>query len=693
MIRYICFSIYERNPFSSDKTGMKKVLSLLKPHKWWLLLSILFATVNTVMQLLLPAYTKNIQSAILAYDMKGIWKYAGLMLVFTLIGIVTSVMNTLASTKTSVGYSISLRNFIFDKVSHLSQSDIDKIGVSSLVTRTTNDVRQIHDIVLSTLKSLIPIPIMLVGGLVMAFRMNAEVAKTSLQAIPMLAVVAVILLAIIIPVYSKVQKLMDRINQVMREKISGIRVIRAFNRTEYEDDRFSDANKRLTGLSLVAGRIMAGLMPIITLFFYGLICVIVAKSINSVSTLDIVKDRQTIVDTIPNLTAFIAYFSLILTSILSVVSIIVSIPRAVISGKRIKEIMVAVSDIQPPENPIEPKAGDIGKVEFRDVSFKYKPRPAGKKKRRAPAPKKRPVKTDKKPEAIAAAPGAAPDDAGIAADGARTEIPVPAEKAAKAPAEEKKKEKVFELKHVSFVSNPGEVTAIIGVTGSGKTTLMNLIPRLYDCTEGEVLVNGVNVKDLAPQTLADAIAVVPQQAFLFSGTVADNIRYGNQDATETDIWRALEIAQAKSFVAAMPDGIDSFVSQAGKNYSGGQKQRLAIARAIVKRAPIILFDDSFSALDLATDARLRASLKENLTDTNLIIVAQRVGTVLNADRIIVLEDGNVMGVGTHRELLENCDVYREIVVTQLSEDALSELPGGAADNSGKEDADDGENEE
>ncbi|MBR0509952.1 MAG: ABC transporter ATP-binding protein [Clostridia bacterium] len=438
---------------------------------------------------------------------------------------------------------------------------------------------------------------------------------------------------------------------------------------------------------------MAGLMPIITLFFYGLICVIVAKSINSVSTLDIVKDRQTIVDTIPNLTAFIAYFSLILTSILSVVSIIVSIPRAVISGKRIKEIMVAVSDIQPPENPIEPKAGDIGKVEFRDVSFKYKPRPAGKKKRRAPAPKKRPVKTDKKPEAIAAAPGAAPDDAGIAADGARTEIPVPAEKAAKAPAEEKKKEKVFELKHVSFVSNPGEVTAIIGVTGSGKTTLMNLIPRLYDCTEGEVLVNGVNVKDLAPQTLADAIAVVPQQAFLFSGTVADNIRYGNQDATETDIWRALEIAQAKSFVAAMPDGIDSFVSQAGKNYSGGQKQRLAIARAIVKRAPIILFDDSFSALDLATDARLRASLKENLTDTNLIIVAQRVGTVLNADRIIVLEDGNVMGVGTHRELLENCDVYREIVVTQLSEDALSELPGGAADNSGKEDADDGENEE
>ena len=620
---------------------MKKVLSLLKPHKWTLILSIVFATVNTVMQLLLPTYTKDMQARILAYDVEGIWRIGIYMMIFTVIGIVTSIANTYFSTKTSVGYSITLRTYIFGKVSRLSQSDIDKIGVASLVTRTTNDVRQVHDIVLQTLKSLIPVPIMLVGGLVLAFRTNKEVLKVALWIIPLLLVIAGIMLAIIIPMYSKMQKLVDRINQIMREKISGIRVVRAFNRTQYEDDRFAAENKKLTGIGLKASRIMASLMPVLTVMLYALICLVIYVCIIHINSLDPVENYQEIMDTIPNLQAFIAYFSLIITSIISVVGIIVSIPRASISGKRINAIIDAIPDVPEAENPVTPAESDRGLVEFDNVCFRYKPKPKEeKKKKRFSAKKETPVKQE--------------------------------------PA------KPFELNGLSFTARPGEITAVIGVTGSGKSTMLNLIPRLYDATSGEVRVAGVNVKQLAASEIEKRIAVIPQQAFLFSGTIADNIRYGKEDATDAEIWRALEIAQAKSFVAAMPEGIDSFVSQAGKNYSGGQKQRLAIARAIVKGAEIILFDDSFSALDLATDARLRASLKENLTDTNIIIVAQRVGTVINADRIIVMENGKAVGMGTHEELLDTCETYREIVVTQLSEEGIADtLKKDAAENNGE----------
>ncbi|MBE6716952.1 MAG: ABC transporter ATP-binding protein [Ruminococcaceae bacterium] len=609
---------------------MKKVLSMLKPHTGFLILSIVFSTVNTLLQLLIPLYTKDILAeGILEYNMEKLVELCLALLGFTLLSIVTSIANTYFSTKTSVGYAITMRNYIFDKVSRLSHSDIDKIGVASLVTRTTNDVRQVHDIVLNTLKSLVPIPIMLVGGLVLAFSLNPELAKLSLWAIPVLAVLAVVLISIIMPLYSKVQKLVDKMNQIMREKISGIRVIRAFNKSEYEDDRFMKANLELTGLSLKASRIMAGFLPILTLLMYTLICVIIYLCVMAANDLDIVTQEEEILHTIPNMYAFISYFTLIIGALTSVVSIVVSIPRASISGKRIKVIMDAVSDILPPENPVTPKKEDAGKLEFSNVSFKYKPViKEEKKKRFVPKSKK------KKP--------------------AEPQIP-------------------FELKNVSFESRPGETTAIIGITGSGKTTLCNLIPRLYDVTEGEVKLAGVNVKDLDPAEIGERIAFIPQQAFLFSGTIADNIRFGKKDATDAEIWHALEIAQAKSFVASMPDGIDSFVSQAGKNYSGGQKQRLAIARAIVKGAEVIVFDDSFSALDLATDARLRASLRENLSDANIIIVAQRVGTVLNADRIIVLDGGNVVGQGTHKELLKTCETYREIVATQLSEEALKEV--------------------
>lgn len=609
---------------------MKKVLSMLGPHKVPLILSIFFATVNTVMQIFIPYYTKNILSeGILAYNMQRLWELCLLLLGFTVLSIISSIANTYFSTKTSVGYSITLRNYIFDKVSRLSQSDIDKIGVASLVTRTTNDVRQVHDVVLSTLKSLIPVPIMLVGGLVMAFVLNPELARLTLLSIPVLALLAIIIIAIIVPMYSKVQKLVDKMNQIMREKISGIRVIRAFNKTGYEDNRFTETNLELTGLALRAARIMACFLPVITMLLYTLICYVVYRSVDAANYLDVETQYEEIRSTLPNMYAFITFFGLVISAITSVVSIVVSIPRAAISGKRIKAIMEAVSDIELPENPVTPKEEDAGKLEFNNVSFKYKPRPPEKKKKFSLKKKK-----------------------------------------------EDKPQKLFELKNISFTSAPGETTAIIGITGSGKTTLCNLIPRLYDVTEGEVKIAGVNVKDLSPEEIGSRIAFIPQTAYLFSGTVRDNICFGKKDATDAEIWRALEIAQAKSFVDSLPDGLDSFVSQAGKNFSGGQKQRLSIARAIVKGAEIIVFDDSFSALDLATDARLRASLRENLSDVNIVIVAQRVGTVLNADRIIVLDNGEPVGVGTHRELLESCELYREIVVTQLSEDALKEVNNG-----------------
>ncbi len=610
---------------------MKKVLSMLKPHRVPLILSIIFATVNTVMQVLIPWYTRDIMAeGILKYDMDKLLELCFLLLGFTLLSIITSILNTYFSTKTSVGYSITLRNYIFDKVSRLSLSDIDRIGVASLVTRTTNDVRQVHDVVLNTLKSIVPIPIMLVGGLVMAFSLNRELARLSLWSIPIVAVLAVVLISIIMPIYSKVQKLTDKLNQIMREKISGIRVIRAFNKTEYEDERFEKANLELTGIALKAARIMAAFMPVITMLLYALICFLIYKYIMTANELDVATQSEEILQTIPDMTAFITFFSLVIGAITSVASIVISMPRASVSGKRIKAIMDAVSDVLPPENPVMPKDEDKGKLEFSDVSFRYKPVPKEEKKKRLSLKKKKPEKEAGKP---------------------------------------------FEIKNISFSSNPGETTAIIGITGSGKTTLCNLIPRLYDATEGEVRLAGVNVKDIEQSEIGKRIAFIPQQAFLFSGTIADNIRFGKNDATDAEIWRALEIAQAKFFVAEMPDGINSFVAQAGKNFSGGQKQRLAIARAIVKGAEIIVFDDSFSALDLATDARLRASLRENLTDANIIIVAQRVGTVLNADRIIVLDDGEVVGQGTHKELLESCEIYKEIVVTQLSEDALEEVNG------------------
>lgn len=620
---------------------MLRILKMIKPHRKTLLLSILFSTLYTIMQVLLPFYTRRIYSeGIVVYNMDKIVEIGAGMLVLTLLSITLSFSNTYFSTRTSVEYSRTLRNAMFEKVSHLCQSDIDKIGVSSLITRTTNDVKQVHDVILNVLKSILPVPIMLIGGLVMAFTLSKDLATTSMSFLPVLVIVGIGMVVIIVPMYSKMQKKLDQLNQIMREKIGGIRVIRAFNKTQQEDARFEKTNFELTGLALRASRLMSAMLPFVTIALYGLLCILMYIAIRNADALDPVTQQTELLNTIPNLQMFLSFFTMIFSSLASVVGIVVSIPRASISAKRINEVYNSVTDVPEPENPVNPKEELRGVVEFRNVSFRYKPvpkEPEKKKRKKAAA-----ENTDKKP---------------LQTD------------------ENKKKITDRDAVHnISFTCRPGEMTAIIGITGCGKSTLVNLIPRLYDTTEGEVLIGGVNVRDISSEELNKRIAIIPQQAFLFSGTIADNIRFGKEDASDAEIWKALEIAQAKSFVASKPEGIDSFVSQAGKNYSGGQKQRLSIARAIVKDADICIFDDSFSALDLATDARLRAALRENMQHSNIIIVTQRVGTVLNADRIIVMDKGEAVGIGTHEELLQSCGIYKEIVASQL-EDATEEEVG------------------
>ena len=622
---------------------MLKILKMLKPYRGSLALSIIFSAIYAILEILIPIFTKYILSeGIIMKDMNNIIYYGVIMLLLTLAGGIVSVLNTFFSTKTTVNYAMGLRNTVFEKVSHLSQSDVDRIGVSSMMTRTTNDIRQVHEVILNSLKSILPVPIMLIGGFYMAYSTNQKLLRLIFIVIPIILVILLFLLIFIMPMFSKVQKLVDKLNFILRGKIGGIRVIRAFNKSDYEDDKFDESNKKLTKLSLRAHRILSSLLPILTVALYSLICYIIYMSVTDVMEPGLTQKQM--LETIPNMYMFITYFALIIGALGSIVAIVVTFPRAVVSAKRINEILDAVPDIKESEKPVKPDENLRGVVEFRNVSFRYKPVDDKKKKSKFAEWLSSDSKKDKKKkgeEPLQTIDNTEPETVKTDADA---------------------------VSDVNFISRPGEVTAIIGITGSGKSSLVNLIPRLYDVTEGQLIIDGVDVRDMSFDDLHSRIAYVPQQSYLFSGTVKDNIKFGNPDATGDEVWHAIEIAQAKAFVSSMADGIDSFVSQAGKNYSGGQKQRLAIARAIVKNADVYIFDDSFSALDLATDARLRASLRENLPDANIFIVAQRVGTVINADRIIVLDNGKVVGMGVHEELLENCEVYKSIVASQLSDD-------------------------
>lgn len=549
---------------------------------------------QTLSELYLPTLMADIVNIGVQYgNTPYILKTGGWMLAVAAFGVVCTVLASYHSAKVAAGFGRDLRGKLFAHVMGFSQSEIDKIGTASLITRTTNDIAQVQQVLIMSMRMMIVAPLMAVGGIVMALLTDAALALVIVGAMPILGLAIYLIARKGMPLFKAIQKYLDQLNLVQREGLTGIRVIRAFNRIDHEKRRFEAANRNLTDTALKVNRIMAFMMPTMML-------ILNFSSIAIVWFGGIRIDRGHL--QIGDLMAFLQYAMMILFSLMMLSMIFVMLPRAAVSAARIREVLELESGIRDIPAP-KPAAGG-GHIEFRNVTFRY--------------------------------PGA--------------EEPV--------------------LENVSFQAKPGEVTAIIGGTGSGKSTLVNLIPRFYDVEKGSVLVDGVDVREMSQEDLRSKIGFVPQKAVLFSGTIADNLRYGNEDAGEEQLRRAAEVAQALDFVMEM-GGFDAPVAQGGSNLSGGQKQRLSIARALVRKPDIYVFDDSFSALDYKTDARLRRALKEEIGTATVIIVAQRIHTVVDADRIVVLENGRVAGIGTHRQLLENNRVYREIVASQWAEEEMA----------------------
>ncbi len=567
----------------------------LRPYRGQLLLVIGLLLIQAIGNLYLPDLNGDIiNNGVAKGDNDHILRVGGLMLLVTAVLGIAAVVGVFLSARVAMGFGRDVRRAVFSAVESFSQVEVNKFGPASLITRNTNDVQQVQTVVFVALTIMISAPILIVGGIFMALRTDVPLSGLLLVAIPLMALVIALVMSRAIPLFRATQAKIDRINQVMRETLAGVRVIRAFVRTRHEEARFDTASRDLYDTQLRVTRLFAITIPTMTLIL----------NVSTVAVLWFGAMRvQDGALPIGNLTAFLQYLIQILFAVLTAVFMFILIPRAAVSSGRIREVLDTEPTIHDPADPVQldPSSPARGSIEFRDVEFRY--------------------------------PGA--------------EEPV--------------------LRGISFTALPGETLAIVGSTGSGKSTLVNLIPRFYDATGGAVLVDGVDVRDLAREDLWAEIGMIPQKAFLFGGSVRTNLRFGKADATDDELWLALDIAQGRDFVEEMDGGLDASIAQGGSNVSGGQRQRLAIARAIVKGAPIYVFDDSFSALDFATDARLRAALDRNLRRATKIIVAQRVGTILNADRIVVMDAGQVVGIGTHRELLESNETYREIVYSQLSE--------------------------
>ena len=567
----------------------------LRPYQSPILLVLALLLVQAIANLYLPELNADIiNNGVAKGDTDYILRTGGFMLIVTFALMLAAIVSVFISSRIAMGFGRDVRDGIFRKVETFSQVEVNHFGAASLITRNTNDVTQVQQVVLLALTMMLTAPMMVIGGVIMALRQDVPLTGTLLVAIPILLIVIGIVMSRAIPLFQSMQKKIDRINLVMRETLSGVRVIRAFVRTRREEERFDEASRDLMDTALRVNRLFAITLPTIFLIM------------NLSQTLVIYLGAYR-VDSggmpIGNLAAFIQYIMLVLFSVMGAVLMLVMVPRAVVSGARIMEVLDAVPSISDPPTPVSPERR--GRIELRGVEFRY--------------------------------PGA---EAAV-------------------------------LHDISFQANPGETTAIVGSTGSGKTTLINLIPRLYDASAGSVLVDGVDVREMDRQDLWSRIGMIPQKAFLFGGTVASNLRYGKEDATPDELWAALDIAQGREFVTEMTEQLEAPIAQGGTNVSGGQRQRLAIARALVKRPEIYVFDDSFSALDFRTDARLRAALGRELGEATVIIVAQRVGTILHADRIVVLEDGAVAGIGTHEELMKTCETYREIVLSQVSEEEVA----------------------
>ncbi|TME68577.1 MAG: ABC transporter ATP-binding protein [Chloroflexi bacterium] len=550
---------------------------------------VVLVLIQAIANLYLPNLNADIiNNGVSKGDVPYIWRTGIVMLGITLVLGVISVAGVYWASLASQSVGRDLRAAVFGKVQTFSAREINQIGTASLITRNTNDVQQIQLFLQIALTMMIMAPITAVGGVIMALRENVTLSWLLVVVVPLLALIIAFTLVKGVPLFRAVQGKIDRINQVMREQITGVRVIRAFNRTPFEQARFETANADLTDISLRVNRIFVLAFPAL-------------MAVMNLTTVAVLWFGGHLVDSgqmpIGNLTAFLMYIMQILMSVLMAVALVILVPRAEASAARINEVVSTQPAIGDPARPVEPTP--TGAVDFRDVTFGY---PGGEK-------------------------------------------PV--------------------LRHISFSLRPGETTAIIGGTGSGKTTILNLIPRFFDVTSGSVMVDGVDVREQTLEHVWSRAGLVPQRAYLFSGTVASNLRFGNEAATDEELWHALEVAQASDFVSEGTGGLDAPVDQGGTNLSGGQRQRLAIARAIVKKPAVYLFDDCFSALDAGTDARLRAALRSETNDATVLIVAQRVSTVMHADRIIVVDEGEVVGIGTHDELMVSCEPYREIVESQL----------------------------
>ena len=583
---------------------MIKLFKYLKPHKRFAIFTVILAAISNVMTLGFPLMMSMlINNGISEGNLDYIKNIGIVMIILCTIAMFISIANSYCSSKVSALFTGDLRRMVFSKIQTFSQGDIDEIGIPSLITRTTNDIRQIGELLIALLRSIISVPIMLIGGTAMAIIMDPGLSKVLLIVCPVIVVLAIVIAKTVVPFFKKIQKGVDTLNLVTREKLNGVRVIRAFNRTEYEERRFKKANDNLTSLNLKVSRIFAGLIPVATLLIFMIIATLIVVGYKQVNEL---TDPQEIANTIGDLQGFIIYLVFIVAALASVAAMFVMIPRGKISANRINEILDHELKMTVREKTTNEE--NEGTIEFKNVVFDYKDEDGNLKRA---------------------------------------------------------------LNNVSFVAEKGKTTAIIGSTGSGKSTVLNLIPRFYDVTDGAVLIDGVDVREMDFASIYEKLGYIPQQAFLFSGTVADNLRYGNEDATDEELWEALEIAQSRDFVENLPQKLESMVSQNGTNLSGGQRQRLCIARAIVKKAKFYMFDDSFSALDFITDSKLRVQLKTVLTGSAIIIVAQRVGTIIDADNIIVLENGKIVGQGTHKELLENCGVYKEMADSQLEKTGVS----------------------
>jgi ATP-binding cassette subfamily B protein len=575
---------------------MLKVYRRLKPYGFHIVGIVAFVFLQVLSDLYLPTIMSDIiDQGILKEDVSYILREGGFMLLVSGGGAVCAVLASLLSARVSVGLGRMLRDSIFEHVENFSLHEFDRFGSSTLITRTTNDIIQIQTVTVLILNMMLRAPVMCAGGIILAYSKDRQLTLLLVYSLPFIAALVLLVARFVVPLFRQVQKKIDRLNLILRENLTGIRVVRAFNKENYEKKRFGGANGYLTDTYVKVNRILAFLMPAMMMIMNVMIVGILWFGSVRIDRGDM---------NLGALVAFIQYAMQIMFSLVLMTMMFIMVPRAQAAADRYNEVMETKPEIREPAGPF-PADSERGYVSFRRVTFRYQ--------------------------------------------------------GAEEPA----------LKDITFGVRPGETTAIIGGTGSGKTTLINLIPRFYDVEDGEVLVDGVDVRKIPQKQLRAKIGFVPQKAVLFTGTIADNLRYGRQDADEEEIRRAARVAQADGFISKMKDGYDTLLSEGGLNLSGGQKQRLSIARALVRRPEIYVFDDSFSALDFKTDAKLRAALRRETGDATVIIVAQRVGSVMDADRIVVLDEGSVAGIGTHRELLDTCEVYREIVSSQLSQEEMA----------------------